>query len=479
MTWTGYLPFTSYEAFVDGQKLQKAIESNSMELGFTSSAKVICRINDYLHFLLGNGIVIDLFDEFKNTVKNLMSLLVYKYSVQEKKFLHDEFFPDYMRDKVFFDEVDFYCFVECFNDKDLIQLFSKYHVETITFQNIYMVENAVTNILKYYEQLIKKNANFTEILNLQKQVKTSLALLRYVNISQPLVEILCRFLFKYEFREILINDKILFLYYQLLLREMYSDVTSKIIEDKLIFYIDSQIRAIESSQIFEIPSTISGITYCDLIHYIAPKKEQYHSRRIAIRVSYIIKNNLTEMVPHIVNYYWSNISHYSRYRVTNWAKEKLTYAFSFDMFTLLIECNAKIDKKLIKSLIGYLQELIQKNSMASDKTGVITYNKRNPYYELKQVGYWCLIKALCKDDFKAFVGISDIFDFFYQYEKFDFTKFDVSWLLNLYPQTLKAIANNKLVKEKIRFSIVHFLDEGNVSDTDKLKLLDILTHHFC
>ncbi|MBE5977864.1 MAG: hypothetical protein E7249_01855 [Paenibacillaceae bacterium] len=469
----------SYEAFADGQKLRNAIESNSIEYGFTSSAKAMCRINDYLHFLLGNGIVVDLFAEFKNTINNLMSLLVYKYSVQGKKNLQDEFFLGSTQEEVYFDEIDFYCFVECFSSNELIQLFSKHKVKTITFQKIDLVENAINNMLKYYEQLIKKNASFTEIINLQRQIKSCLALLRYVDISQSLVETLCRFLFKYEFREILINDKISFLYYQLLCKEMYSDVTSKIIEDKLLFYIDSQIRAIESSEKFNEPLSNSGLTYSNLIHYVAPKNEQYHSRRVAIRVLYIIKNNMTDMVPHVLKDYWNHISPYSRYKVTTWVKEKLTYSFNFDMFTLLIECNVKIDKKLIESLIGYLRDIIQKESIESKKTEIFTHSERDLYRELKLVGYWCLIKKLRKDDFKAFVGVNDFFDFFYQYEKFDFTKFDVSWLLNLNLQALKAIANNKLVKEKIRFSIVHVLDEGNVLDTDKMKLLDILTHHFC
>ncbi len=55
----------SYKAFVDGQKLQKAIESGSTEFGMTSSGKAICRVNDYLHFLLGNGIVADVFSEYR------------------------------------------------------------------------------------------------------------------------------------------------------------------------------------------------------------------------------------------------------------------------------------------------------------------------------------------------------------------------------------------------------------------------------
>lgn len=76
----------SYEAFTDGQKLQKAIESGSTEFGMTSSGKAICRVNDYLHFLLGNGIIADVFSEYRSAVKNLMSLLVYKYSTQGRKY---------------------------------------------------------------------------------------------------------------------------------------------------------------------------------------------------------------------------------------------------------------------------------------------------------------------------------------------------------------------------------------------------------
>ena len=73
----------SYEAFVDGQMLQKAIESGTIEFGLTSSGKSISRVHDYLHFLLGNGIVADVFSEYRNAVKSLMSALVYKYSTQD------------------------------------------------------------------------------------------------------------------------------------------------------------------------------------------------------------------------------------------------------------------------------------------------------------------------------------------------------------------------------------------------------------
>lgn len=123
----------------------------------TSSGKAICRVNDYLHFLLGNGIIADVFSEYRSAVKNLMSLLVYKYSTQGKKVLHEQPFPFIDGNNVYFDEIDFHCFIEYFDAKEIIALLSKYHIETIEFQNMALIENAVNNLLDYYSYAVKSS----------------------------------------------------------------------------------------------------------------------------------------------------------------------------------------------------------------------------------------------------------------------------------------------------------------------------------
>ncbi len=469
----------SYGTFVDGQKLQNAIESNTIEYGLTSSKKVICKINDYLHFLIDNGIIVELFSEFRNTIKNLLSLLVYKFSVQGKKRLSRQMFPDNWQDEIKFDAIDFYCFIEYFSNKEIEKLFNKYNVDTIIFSDLDKVETMTMNIMKYYDHVIKNRVVGIRTEDIQKKFKNALTLLRYIDISQKLVENVCRFMLNYEFSDILINDKILFLEHQVFRRKRYSKVTAQIIENKLMAYIDAQIGAIKNSTYFEVRSTNSEINYYNLVHYIDPDNKEYYSRRIAYRVSTIINDNIYEMISHIVKHYWGYISSYSRYRVSNWAKKELYVSFRFDLFTLLLECNAKIDKNIIESLKDYLRHLIQENSLDSKNNGIITYPIRSPYEDLEQVGYWCLTKDLHKKEFEEFVNVSDAFDFYFQYDKFEFNKFDVSWLLSLYPHALKEIAKNKRVKEKIRMSIAQILEEGNVLDMDKTKLQKILINYFC
>ena len=469
----------SYEAFTDGQKLQKAIESGSTEFGMTSSGKAICRVNDYLHFLLGNGIVADVFSEYRNAVKNLMSLLVYKYSTQGKKVLHERLFPVFDGNDVYFDENDFHCFIEYFDAKEIVALMSKYHIETIEFQNMASIEIAVNNLLDYYGFAVKSSRNNIDVIGLQTQIKNCLALLRYVSISQGLVDKICGFILTQEFREILINDKVLFLDRQLAHKKMYSKTTSKIVENTLISYLDKQIAALEKGERFEVLSTSMGINYCNLVHYISAPGEKYYSRRLSMRISQIVKNNLSQMYLQITQHYCGYVSKNQRKKLITWANKLMLTNFSFDLFKMLVQCDAHISNATKLQLKTFLKQKIDDAKKSGDNNGIVVYPAKQAYEELDQVGYWCLINILKAKDFKEFLGNSAAFDFYCEYAKFDFSRFDVSWLLNLYPHTLERIAKDAKVKENVRVAIATALAEKTISSSDSQQLEDILIKHFC
>lgn len=469
----------SYEAFTDGQKLQKAIESGSTEFGMTSSGKAICRVNDYLHFLLGNGIIADVFSEYRSAVKNLMSLLVYKYSTQGKKVLHEQPFPFIDGNDVYFDEIDFHCFIEYFDAKEIIALLSKYHIETIEFQNMASIENAVNNLLDYYSYAVKSSKNNIDVIGLQTQIKNCLALLRYVSISQGLVDKICGFILTQEFREILINDKVLFLDRQLVHRKMYSKTTSKIVENTLISYLDKHIAALKKGERFELFSASTGINYCNLVHYISAPEEKYYSRRLSMRISQIINNNLSQMYYQITQHYCGYVSKNQQKKLITWANKLIQMNFSFDLFKMLVQCDARISKVAKTQLKEFLKQRIDAAKKSDGSNGMVVYPTKQPYEELDQVGYWCLLNVLKAKDFKEFLGNSAAFDFYCEYAKFDFSRFDVSWLLNLYPHTLEQIARNTKVKERVRIAIATTLDGKAIASSDSQRLHKILVKHFC
>ena len=470
----------SYEAFIDGQKLQNSIESESIEFGLTSSGKAICRINDYLHFLQGNGIVAEIFTEYKSTVKNLMSLLVYKYSYQSKKSLRDQPFSFVTGNDIHFDEIDFYCFIECFNEKEIQTLFYKYHIETIEFENMNRIETSVNNLLDYYDYALKNTKNNVDVISLQMQIKTCLSLLGYINISQVLVDKVISFIFAHEFREILIDKKVLFLESQLIRRKMYSVNTAKTIEDTLILCIDKHISAIENGKRFDLLSSTSGINYCNLVHYIYATEDDSVSHRLSIRVSYILTKKLTQMYSHIAKYYCDYVSTYQKKRLITWANKQLAESFNFDVFTMLVKIDARISPKTKNQLKLFLNNMIELEKVKKNNSdGVVVFPANKPFKELDQIGFWCLIKVLRTKDFKEYLGNSPAFDFYCEYAKFDFSKFEVSWLLNLYPHTLKEIAKNVSVKDKIRCVIASELKNKTLIESDTNKLNDILISYFC
>lgn len=469
----------SYEAFTDGQKLQNSIESGSIEFGLTSSGKAVNRIYDYLHFLLGNGIVADVFTEYKNTVKNLMSLLVCKYSTQGKKVLHDQMFPNIGGNEVYFDEVDFYCFIEFFDSKEITTLLNKNSVDTVEFQNMNLVEASVMNLLDYYKYAVKTSKNNIDVIGLQMQIKNCLALLRYVNISQDLVDRISSFILSQEFREILIDDKILFLDRQLAHRKMYSHATKLIVENTLINYLDKHISALKKNEKFDLLSAHSGINYCNLVYYISPPDEEYYSRRLSLRISQILKNNISQMYSQITQYYCKYVSQYQQKRLTVWANKTLCNSFNFEMFTMLVKCDVRIGSAAITQLKSFLKQKTDEAKTENANKAVITYPPKQPYAELNQVGYWCLINVLKAKDFKEFLGNSAEFDFYCEYTKFDFNRFEVSWLLNLYPHTLERIAKDNKVKENIRVALASALSNETIAASDSKRLTDILIKYFC
>jgi len=461
-----------YKSIYLTDKLEKVISTNTVELGgVTSSMKVINQIKDYLHFLLGNGLIADEFVEYRKTMVHLMTLIINKYSTQGKKRISNRTFGfNNIEDTILLDELDFYCLAEYFTDKDILELLSHNNIEQLVFSNSDKIELAINNLIHYYSYLSKTKANIAALEDAQRRIKNCLVILSFVNVPQELVDNIVKFILSNEFSDLRINDKVLFLDRVVFNQEKNSDITKSCIENALIKYIDMEISATLKGETFKLVST-SKINYQWLVRYIDPHNEKYHSKRLSTRVAKIYKNNLTGMYSQVIEFYFPFISTYQKRNFVGWLSQRIYECFSMKLFKLLIQCNLKIDNRIIEDLKEYVRGAIESQPKLKE---VPIYPVKDKYEELNNVGFWCFIGLLNKNDFVEFKGISDYFDFYYEYNAFDFSKFQVSWLLEMNKYALEKIAKGKKVRGKIRAIASEYIKSKTINDGDRNSLKDIL-----
>ena len=98
---------------------------------------------------------------------------------------------------------------------------------------------------------------------------------------------------------------------------------------------------------------------------------------------------------------------------------------------------------------------------------------------LNLVGYFCRTGSLKRKDFSSFLNCSPVFDLFYEFERFDFEKFDVTWLLQWQDAMIQILSENKTVRHKIRECIAKEINLAQLKDSDLKRLSAILTKYFC
>ena len=467
-----FLQEYSYLVFQDATILKHSLDTNSIELGLKSSNKAMYRINEYLHFILGNGLVIDIFTEYRNTIKYIMELLIHKYSIQNKKSLMKPFGITDTNDKIVFDHLDFYCFLEYFDKNAISNIFNRYKIQLITFHQQEIIENNIKNILSNYEYVINNKSSEIEILFVKKQIKKLIVLLKYVNISQDLMNYFCNFLLNNKFYKLFyifeIKEYVLFFDTQIGLKKLYSESSEKLLIKSLLHFLDIDIKNAENTQTLFLDR--DNINYHYLIYYIYPQENIIYNRSISTRISYIIKNKLNHFLNAIFEHYMKYISPFMKQKLYKYLSNQLDNHFDINQFTYLLHYKKNVSQNLIHKAKQYLESILKEINKPN-------FNRYN-IQELEHIGYLCMIKLLNKKDFLDFLGKSDLFDFFVLYKDFDFTKFKVEWLVQLYPQTLKIIAKNNIVKKKIRSCIIEEVKSDNIIDIQKSKLTQILITYF-
>ncbi len=344
----------AYYAFESAHKVDEVIETDTIEYGISACDKAMYRINDFMHFMLGNGLVVDAFSEYKNAVKRIMESLIHKYAIQNKHEVLVEHILPQNNETIYFDEIDLYCFIECFKAKEISRLLEKNEIETLEFKNKELIEKSIKNILDYYGAALKAEVEVVELLNLQLKIKNVLVLSRYMDLSQGLVEYMTKFILENKFREILINDKVYFLDRQIYKRKKQSKKIVSIIENCLFSYFDEHKQSLELGTRFEDYSSSVGITYANLSNYLMLNGEEYISSGLSSRVNEMIEKDYSQLFS---SHYYNHVSKKQKKQLLKWVEQSIEKKFDFKRLSFLICFDYKMTNKvIINNLVDYLRK---------------------------------------------------------------------------------------------------------------------------
>lgn len=466
-----YLYKYGYEASVDAKNLEKTIANRTYEIGFTSSRRAFRRVNENLRFLLGNGICLDVFDEYKSTVCNLMEKLIRKLTNQISRPTNSN---KILENQVVFDQYDFYCIIKTFSTDNLSFLLKSNGCKTIPFLNVAEIETAILNLLRYMERLNSKPVSTYTRRHFSIEASNVLSLARYMDLSTNTVEEICRYIFRPCFNMVTIDEKVLFIDAQVFSRKNTTPVIFNIIEQNLIAILDEHIEAVQNNESWDSLSKTAGINYPNLADYLGCFGEKYCSRRLTSRVDRIITQNIEKLQEEVVYHYAKYISRTQKKRLYSWIDEKLRKNFDYKSFSLLVNLDERAGKKYSEQLRLFLHSMIENQKEKRKNEWVKVLPEQKPYAGLVNVGYWCFCGYLNKKDFECFTGVEPEFDFLINPNSFDYSRFDVSWLMDMNDAALKKICKKATIKKKLIDRILQALKQGSFVDNDRKRLVDIM-----
>lgn len=450
-----------YHAMVSADKLRKTTDNNSTIIGIHPYEVVNSLIMEQLRFFLDNYIVMDIFSEFKASIYYLMKSVLYKYSMQSKKEfgLSFKFFSSHL--ECMFDESDFYCIVENFNPKELLNALVEYQISELKFLHIEVIYKQIYNIFDYFTRINQDNdlQNNVMLIMFHNRIRTILILLRYIKLSKNATNMICRFIFMSKFDFLDLADVSNFLNKYYLNADMHTQTANQLIFNKLIRF---HIFRYSSFQKDSNPNQdyLAYKDYRQLANYIRPTKKQ--SECMLKYVLDIINGQIKGMYSD-VTIYWILLNRQQQCSLHKWVVEYLGEEFDLSFFKVLINSQYMYLPNLLQLFNNHFRKLVAVNTHLS---------------WLPIVDFLCFRNILNRNEYASFIGQNTHFDFFYDNEHFDYNKFDLEWLLWYKDFTLKCISQNVRMREMIRPLIAKSLRDG-VKKIDHDRLYQILINYFC
>ncbi len=454
----------TYRANLIANKMENTNSTNAVEIGETSFWQGNSFIYNTLHFVLGNFLLADEFSELKNSIKVIMEQQLFQYSEVGKKPLSKVPFVNYKNTPIIFGEIDFFCFIKYFTQKEIENIFFKYNITKLNIAHDDLINKAIINLFAFYADKLSPSKNFPLMKNYCKKLSVCLELLCHIVVTKKTVEYITNILFTYTFYEIPFTLRWKFINFQ----DENGTVNINVRNTLLRFITKGIKERKEKSKLDPITNTTNDLDYTEFSKFL-----RKNNNPIIKEFNNIIQEVLNECPNYPINellYYYQLVNEENKKQIRILATENLKEKFDIRILINLVHCREKLSSEEILTIHSYLEENILNN-----KTKILDSDQE---YVFVNIGFLCFKGELQKSDFVKYLGTNDLFDFLVSPETFQQNKFNIRWITDSFNSVNKFLSTNQNTKEIIRQVILKIIKADKCTIADKKQLSDLYFRYY-
>lgn len=438
------------------------------DLSYTFCEELLQSMIQIQRYLVINGIFKDKSDYFNSIVCDSFRILLPIFCLKNSQNYDENHSPAL----VAFNNDIFFLMIEHCCSVDLLDSFKYHNISKLYCgqrnENISLIEKSINNLLNYAKQYIDKyridNKKISAIgyfQSITSKISNLIVICSYLNLSQPILYNLVKFIFDNFSSLFIINPEEVLLFFATILNESHRN--DRRLKQLLTIWIKG-----------DLDRYVKGLID------IRSNKDVYHTAFINLILGFLYKYS---------NVNWLNSVYLSFFKQSN---SKL-YKFAILQLSMYVSNIAK--KESIKEShlildsidvidVDFVVFIIKNNGILSTNE----INKLKKYFSKFIYSY-----DLYKDDssssilplayystfgkmpriFDEFLGYDGKFDFLYQYKNFDFSKFECDWLLNETEVALTNFFSDLYVKREIKSALKEKLKDKSLDHDKKSQFMDI------
>lgn len=449
---------------------QNNIREHFSEYGFTYAfgEELLQSLLQIQRYLVINGIFKDKSDYFNSIVCESFRILLPIFSLKNSQNYDENHRPAL----VAFNNDIFFLMIEHCCSVDLLDSFKYHNISKLYCgqrnENISLIEKSINNLLNYakryidnYRKYNKKISAIGYFQSITSKISNLIVICSYLNLSQPIVYNIVKFIFDNFSSLFIINPEEVLLFFTTILNESHRN--DRRLKQLLTIWIKG-----------DLDRYVKGLID------IRSNKDVYHTAFINLILGFLYKYSNVNWLNSVylsffkqsnsklykfailqLSMYVSNIAKKESIKESHLILDSID-VIDVDFVVFIIKNNGILSTNEINKLKKYLRKFIYSYDLYNDDSSS----------SILPLAYYSTFGKLPRI-FDEFLGFDEKFDFLYRYKNFDYSKFQCDWLLNETEPALINFFSDLSVKQKIKKALKRKLNDKSLEQDKKSQFMDI------